>query len=96
MTFFEIEKLAKYLNTINRGKFTDGELHEQAQDLWYEYKTSKENGELTNAMKSLCEEILQVQDFIKYMDYVAFMRNIETLSQMDSLLADFVKYIREN
>lgn len=93
MKYQDILKIAKYLNTINRGKFTDEEIEESARDLWIEYERSIKQDEPTKAMVSLCNELYQDMDFMDYCDLPPFMNEIRTTSEMVHVLKNAVDFI---
>lgn len=93
MKYQDILKIAKYLNEINRGKFTIEEVEENARGLWAEYNISLEKGKPTKAMVSLCNELYQDMDFMDYCDLPPFMNEIRTISEMVHVLKNAVDFI---
>ena len=85
MKFSDFQKIATYLNEINRGKFT--------KDYWEEYKTSRKLGKPTNAMVSLCDELYTDMDFMDYTDLPPFMNEICSVGELDYILGEAIKMI---
>lgn len=90
MKYSDFVKISKWMNKTGKGSFTDEELKIYTQDLWAEYKASKQNGMLTNAMQSLCENLYMDMDYLDYADNV---NEVRTIAELDTLLKDFMNFI---
>ena len=93
MEFRDFQKIATYLNEINRGKFTESEVLESAQDYWEEYYASCKQDKPSKAMQSLCDELYQDMDYMDYMDLPPFMNSVQSIGELNIMLQGAVEMI---
>lgn len=80
--------LARYTNEVWRGKFTDEEILENANEWFYCYNESIKSGFPTFTMRSLCEGLVEDMDFMDYGD-------IQTTLDNDTMNTILLQYINE-
>lgn len=57
MTFDDFYEIAKYMNEQNKNMFSEDEILDGANEYWYEFIWSRENGEMSYNIKILCEQL---------------------------------------
>lgn len=78
-------KISQKANEMNRGKFTEREIHENADMLYLDYRYSKVYGKPNPIMQSLCANMVEDMDKADYADTETEL----DLATMEKIITDW-------